>query len=157
MADVVVTVPKGQWQAWIDEGDLPGQPAEYVSHFWIPALMIPDMQPGDRVYIVAWGRLRGYAPLTGIERRCTLSRSRACLMREGGAVAVTIQETIRGFQGWRYRWWDRASERPFPDWQQPNAPLAVMREEVLAIGRQAQTSADAAVEAFGQLVLWGSD
>ena len=37
-------------------------------------------------------------------------------VRAGGAEAVTIPETIRGFQGYRYRWWRRYSEVPFPDW-----------------------------------------
>jgi hypothetical protein len=30
---------------------------------------------------------------------------------------VTIADPIRGFQGWRNRWWDRADELPFPNWQ----------------------------------------
>ena len=72
MSDVVVTVPKGLWQEWIEEGDLPGDPPSgYQSHFWVSEL----------------------------------------------PTALTVGEPIRGFQGWRYRWWDRADERPFPDWQ----------------------------------------
>lgn len=129
MSDVVVTVPKHMWEAWIAEGDLPGEQAQYVSHFWIPAESLPTIQVGERVYIVAHGKLRGYAPLTGIERRCTLpgASSRACLLREGDAEAVTITEPVRGFQGWRYRWWDRTDEVPFPNWkaadgQPPSAP-----------------------------------
>jgi hypothetical protein len=116
--DVVVTVPMGMWEEWIAEGDLPGDPqSDFESHFWIPAAVIPEIQPGERVYVVAHGSLRGYAPLVRVERSCTLWRSRACLVREGGAVAVTIPEAIRGFQGWRYRWWGRSAEVPFPDWR----------------------------------------
>lgn len=118
MSDIVVTVPKGQWQAWLGEGDLPGAEAEYESHFWLPMLP-PDIQPDDRVYIVAHGKLRGYAPLVRTELRCRLNPSRSCLVREGGAVAVTIPGPIHGFRGWRYRFWDRAVEIPFPDWMQP--------------------------------------
>lgn len=119
MTDVVVTVPKGIWADWIDEGDLPEMPDEdMVSHFWLHR-PLPKMERGDRVYIVAHGKLRGYAPLRGIEQRCSLRPSVGCLMRAGGAVAVTIPESIRGFQGWRYRWWERDTEVPFPDWMVP--------------------------------------
>lgn len=119
--DVIVTVPKAMWSAWIDEGDLPGEQVQYRSHFWVPFL--PDIKPGERVYIVAHGRLRGYAPLVGVERSCSLNPRRSCLMREGGAVAVTIPEHITGFQGWRERWWNREDEVPFPDWMTPGVRL----------------------------------
>jgi hypothetical protein len=117
MADVVVTVPKRLWSEWIAEGDLPGQDAEYESHFWVWGLASGSVNPGDRVYIVAHGRLRGYAPLVRTEQICKLNPRMACLVREGDAQAVTIDEEIRGFQGIRARWWDRSQERPFPDWQ----------------------------------------
>lgn len=122
MADVVVTVPKGLWSEWIEEGDLAGEPwseeAEY--HFWIRPDALPTIAPGDRVYIVAWGRLRGFAPLVRLERRCKLAPSRACLVRRNGAEAVTIPDPVVGFQGWRYRWWDRSAEVPFPEWRVAN-------------------------------------
>lgn len=118
MSDVVVTVPKGLWAEWIEEGDLPGDDAKYQSHFWL-AGPLPDIAPGERVYIVAHGKLRGYAPLVALETRCTLRRSVGCLIREGGAEAVTLPFPIRGFQGFRYRWWDRDEEIPFPDWTTP--------------------------------------
>jgi hypothetical protein len=119
--DVVVTVPKGQWAHWIDEGALPDQASDVEYHFWIAANSLPDISPGDRVYVVAHGRLRGYAPLVRVERRCRMRPWSACLVRTGGAVAVTIPEEIRGFQGWRYRWWACDQERPFPDWLNPRA------------------------------------
>jgi hypothetical protein len=118
VSDVVVTVPKGMWEEWIEEGDLPGEEAEFESHFWLGGAL-PKMEFGDRVYIVAHGKLRGFAPLIEIERRCRLRPSVGCLLRHGDAEAVTIPEPIRGFQGWRYRWWDRAAEVPFPDWMTP--------------------------------------
>ncbi len=135
MTDVVVTVPKEQWVNWLAEGDLPGEEAQYESHFWIPRAGLPHIDIGDRVYVVAHGRLRGYAPLTNTEASCRLNRNRACLIREGGAVAVTIPEPIRGFQGWRYRWWARADEAPFPDWQQPDAPVPATLPAPAAVSR----------------------
>jgi hypothetical protein len=70
---------------------------------------------GDRVYIVAHGKLRGYAPLTRLE----VNGRRLAFGREGRAVAVTIEEPVRGFRGWRYRWWNRDAETPFPNWKTP--------------------------------------
>jgi hypothetical protein len=119
VCDIVVTVPKGQWQSWIAEGDLPGEAPEYESHFWIGNSALPPIEPGERVYIVAHGKLRGYAPLVRKEQRCQLNPRASCLVRTGNAVAVTIDEPIRGFQGWRYAWWSRDDEKPFPDWMQP--------------------------------------
>ena len=65
------------------------------------------------MYVVHNGRLIGYAPLVSV--RATVSsngRRRTELIRAGGAVAVTIPEEIRGFRGFRYRWWDREDEAP---------------------------------------------
>lgn len=131
--DVVVTVPQGLWEEWLWEGDLPGE--DYSGdtyHFWL-AGPLPDMQPGDRVYIVAYGRLRGYAPLVAIEQRCKLRPSMGCLVRRGGAAAVTIDQPIRGFRGWRYVDWQREDEQPFPDWRTAGLPAdlaASIREEM---------------------------
>ena len=119
MTDVVVTVPKGAWSRWLGEGDLAGDPAMYESHFWLAYGRLPAIEHGDRVYIVAHGKLRGYAPLLRVERSCRLAPSRSCLVRGGGARAVTIAEPVRGFQGWRYRWWSLSDERPFPGWMSP--------------------------------------
>lgn len=116
MSDIVVTVPMKLWEEWIGEGDLPGEPPTgNRSHFWIGGQM-PTISPGQRVYVVAYGRLRGYAPLVEVEARCSLDPGRACLLRDGNAQAVTIAQPIKGFRGWRYRWWDRREEKPFPDW-----------------------------------------
>lgn len=116
MTDVVVTVPKGQWLAWVAEGDLPGADwSRMTSHFWVRNL--PAIDHGERVYVVAHGQLRGYAPLVLTEQYCEMNPYKSCLMRHGRAVAVTIDEPIVGFRGWRYRWWDRVEEVPFPNWQ----------------------------------------
>jgi hypothetical protein len=125
MTDVVVTCPQSLWLQWLDEGDLPGDPpSEYESH-WMIGGRLPKIEPGERVYIVSFGRLRGYAPLVDTEESCALNPERRCLVREGGAVAVTIRGFIRGFQGWRYRWWERADEMPFPNWKTERVPANV--------------------------------
>lgn len=125
--DVVVTVPQRLWAEWLDEGCLPDDErselmAEFmVFHFWLQH-PLPDMRPGDRVYVVAHGRLRGYAPLVGIEQRCRLRPSMGCLVRRGGSVAVTIDRPIRGFRGWRYVDWKRSEEHAFPDYRTAGVP-----------------------------------
>lgn len=116
MSDVVVTVPKWFWPEWIVEGDAAGEPASGELWDFYMGGSAPRMKPGERVYIVAHNKLRGYAPLVRVERTGPYSFS---LIRGGGAVAVTIDEPIRGFRGWRERWWDQAIERPFPDWRIP--------------------------------------
>lgn len=114
--DVVVTVPKSfGLDRWIAEGDAAGEPwSGKLWDFYIGG-MRPDCYTGDRVYVVYNGKLRGYAPLV----RLRWKRYSGSFIRGGGAVAVTIDEYIRGFRGWRYRWWDRDIERPFPDWRMP--------------------------------------
>ena len=122
MSDIVVTVPKtfayaGKvgLAAWAAEGDLPGDEwSGNDSHFYMGG-QVPDIKPGERVYIVCEGKLRGYAPLVRIER---YGQGRFALVRRGGAVAVTIDEPITGFRGFRYIWWKREDERPFLNWRE---------------------------------------
>lgn len=120
MSDVLVTVPK--WfglDNWIMEGD-PAGSNEWSGqewHFYLGGA-VPRMKPGDRVYVVYNEKLRGYAPLVRIEPILG-EHGRYALVRHGGAVAVTIDEKIRGFRGFRYRWWNYEQERPFPNWMEP--------------------------------------
>ena len=113
--DVVVTVPKSfGLDTWIAEGDLPGQPWSGEDwHFYLGG-PVPNIKPGERVYVIYDGKLRGYAPLVRVER---YDRSYA-LVRHNDAQAITIDEYIRGFRGFRYRWWDRRVETPFPNWKE---------------------------------------
>ncbi len=30
-----------------------------------------------------------------------------------------LEEPIKGFRGFRYRWWKREDEQPFPEWRTP--------------------------------------
>lgn len=116
MSDVVVTVPKTfGLDHWIKEGDPAGSLWSGLEWGFYLGGPVPDVRPGERVYIVFNGKLRGYAPLIRLERT---SRGFA-LVRGGGAVACTIDRPIIGFRGFRYRTWDRADERPFPGWMIP--------------------------------------
>ena len=112
MTDIVVTVPKNLWIGWIYEGDAVGEPATGGEWGFYMGGPVPDINPGERVYVVSHGLLRGYAPLTRLQRT---DRGYA-LCRKAGAVAVTIDQEIPGFRGCRYRWWDHKDERPFPEW-----------------------------------------
>ena len=88
--------------------------------------MHPSIEPGERVYIVAYGRVRGYAPLVRIEYKKNWGSTppvwwwpyaKWALVRSGGAVACTIPMPVRGIPGWRYRFWQREDEQLFQDWQ----------------------------------------
>lgn len=115
MSDVVVTVPKWFWPEWIAEGDAAGDaPSGEEWIFTVPTK--PDIFVGERVYIVSHGKLRGYPPLVKIVET---AGGKHGLIRAGGAVAVTIPDPIKGFQGYRYRWWMRQNEIPFPEWRTP--------------------------------------
>ncbi len=118
MSDLVVTVPKRLWWEWIAEGDAAGEPETGEEWGFYLGRQRPQILRAERLYIVAWDRLRGYAPVTRVFQD---AGGGWCICRKGGAVAVTIDEPIRGFRGWRRVWWNRAAERPFPDWRSAGA------------------------------------
>lgn len=112
MVDVVGTCPKGFWREWVAEGDAAGDPETGEEWgWWTGSPLKGAIETGDRFYVVAHGRLRGYAPVTRV--------AKGCICRRGGAVAVTIAVPIAGFRGLRRRWWDPSIEIPFPDWKAP--------------------------------------
>ncbi|HUD74854.1 MAG TPA: hypothetical protein VMQ76_07265 [Terracidiphilus sp.] len=113
--NLVVTVPKWFWPEWIAEGDPAGTPASGEEWGFFLGGAKPPIRPGDRLYIVAHDRLRGYAPVT----RLAFERGRWVICRQGGAVACTIAQHIRGFQGFRKVWWRPEDEMPLPDWRTP--------------------------------------
>jgi hypothetical protein len=119
MSDLVVTVPKWFWKEWIAEGDAVGDPPTGTEWGFFMGGARPDIEPGDRLYIVAHALLRGYAPVTRLMR---LKDERWCICREAGAVAVTIENPVPGFRGWRRRWWQREQEKLFIDWKTKGVP-----------------------------------
>ena len=124
MSAVVITVPKSftcsgapgkkGLTAWLAEGDPPGTSWSGTLWDYTTWGTYPQIQPGERVYVVCEGRLVGYAPLVRLEFEAVSgNRGYVTLVRGGGAVAVTLPEPIQGFRGWRYRWWDQAKEEPY--------------------------------------------
>jgi hypothetical protein len=123
MSDLVVTVPKDFWPDWIAEGDAVGEPKTGTEWSFYVGARKPSIRHGERLYIVACGRLRGYAPVT----RVALARAgQWAICRQGGAVACTIDQEIRGFQGFRQPWWIRSDEMPFPGWQIVGVPIPML-------------------------------
>lgn len=120
MVDIVVTVPKGFWPEWIEEGDAAGEPPTGTEWGFYMGGRVPPVEPGDRLYIVAWGRLRGWAPVTRLNNGGRGHGFAIC--RQGGGVACTIAGEVAGFRGWRRRWWDRNDELPFDDWMTAGVP-----------------------------------
>lgn len=134
MADIVVTLPKSfrhpcapgrvGLAAWLCEGDAAGELETGFEYCWTTSGR-PDIEIGERVYVVHNARLIGYAPLIVMEH----DGYRAQLIRGGDAQAVSTFERIRGFRGYRYRWWDRADERRIVNW--PEIVAAAQRNEPL--------------------------
>jgi hypothetical protein len=117
MTDLVGTCPKDFWLEWIAEGDAAGMVETGEEYTWRtrdPRARL--IGPGDRFYIVAWGRLRGYAPVTRVAGLDD-GYGAFAICRKGGAVAVTLARPIPGFRGLRERWWRREDELPFADWR----------------------------------------
>ena len=118
MTDLVVTVPKGRWKEWLAEGDCAGDAATGQTYEFFVGTTPPPIAPGERLYIVAWGLLRGWAPVVrafGRPRR--EGGANYYIVRGAGAEACTLAEPIRGFQGWRKVHWLRSKEQPFEDWK----------------------------------------
>ena len=110
MVDLVGTCPKDFWLEWIAEGDPAGEPWSGEEWGWFTASPLARLiVPGDRFYVVAHGKLRGWAPVTRVQS--------GCICRRGGAVAITVPLAIPGFRGLRRRWWSRDDEVPFREWR----------------------------------------
>ncbi len=121
MSDIVVTVPRDRWEDWIAEGDAVGAPASGDEWgFFLYACERPPIDRGERLYIVAHGRVRGYAPVTRVQ--WSAAERAWVICRRGGAVAVTILTPAQGFRGWRRKWWTHAHEVPFSAWRTEDVP-----------------------------------
>lgn len=114
MVDLVGTCPKDFWEEWIAEGDPAGTPESGEEWGWYTRHRFARLiRPGDRFYVVAWGRLRGWAPVTRVQD----NGDSFVICRRGNAVACTIDQPIPSFRGLEKVWWPRDIERPFPAWR----------------------------------------
>lgn len=118
--DVLARVPQGRWLNWLAEGDWPGEEATETWAFGA-GRRAPELPPGSRCYIAAFGLVRGYAELLP-------PTAGTAFLRRGGAVAITVPglELQRGQWSWCYRTWDRAAETTFPDWATAGLPPPVL-------------------------------
>lgn len=119
--DLVGTCPKNFWHEWIREGDCAGTESTGEEYAWWTRSLaaVKSLQPGDRLYVVCNGKLRGYSPVVRvIQQEDGQGRPIFGVCRKGNAVAVTIPEVIPGFRGLRKRWWDRSIEQPFDNWKE---------------------------------------
>src|SRR5208282_3823533 len=115
--DLVGTCPKDFWLEWIAEGDAAGDPSTGQEWGWYTRSRTAKLiRPGDRFYVVALMKLRGWAPVTRVQ---DTGDGDFVICRRGNAVACTIDLPIPGFQGLRPIWWSRKQEKPFPDWRTP--------------------------------------
>jgi len=124
VSDLVGTCPKDFWEDWIREGGLPGElelPSPDTFWSWYTNHSLAKTAwPGDRFYVVAHGRLRGYAPVVRVECPPSDNQSvRYAIVRELGAVACTLPVPVPGFRGLKVRWWRREDEIDFPEWRTP--------------------------------------
>lgn len=115
--DLVGVCPKNFFADWIAEGDAAGDPPTGQEWGWYTrSRLAPSIQPGDRFYVVAHGKLRGYAPVTRVLEQ---PEGGWIICRKADAVAVTLDTPLPGFRGLRRRWWERDREKCFPDWRTP--------------------------------------
>jgi len=114
--DVVVTLPESfGLSRWIAEGDAAGDPWSGQLWAWYLGGRPPNkINIGERVYVVYKNHLIGYSRLIRID---IFNENRYSLVRAGDAMAATIDQEIKGFRGFRYRWWDQNEERLFPEWR----------------------------------------
>jgi hypothetical protein len=120
MPDLVGTCPKDFWDEWIAEGDASGDPETGEEWSWETRHPLARaIHPGDRLYVVAHAKLRGYAIVTRVTTDSDEYGYSYSIIRKGNAVACTIDEPIPGFRGIRFRWWQRDRERLFPEWKTP--------------------------------------
>lgn len=121
MSDLVGVIPQGSWKKWLAEGDLAGSPSTGQEYAWYTRSPLGRfINPGDRLYLIAFYRLRGYAPVTRVLR---MRGGWYGICREGRAVACTVNIEIPRFRGLRYRWWEREQEVPFPEWDYLGIPI----------------------------------
>lgn len=105
--DIVLYIPERSWERFLAEGDTPND-GEWsgLTHPHCLSGRPKNLQRGDHVYFASGGEVRYRAPIFGTAEH----NGRFYLLRQGGAEWVELDEPVRPFQGFRYRWWDLDDE-----------------------------------------------
>lgn len=107
MTDIVVTVPRKHWEAWLTLRTAPGTMRSF--HIYGER---PPANWDDLIYVLAHRRIR-----------CVLTIERVTPLRGGHFIQAVMLKPVSapgaepGFKGWRRRWWDQRDEKDFPDWK----------------------------------------
>ncbi len=116
MTDLVGTCPKDFWLEWIAEGDAAGAPSSGEEWGWYTHHgLAREIRPGERFYVVAHGRLRGWAAVTRV--KYSTDGRPVCICRQGGAVAITIDEPVTGISRAAPALVAARHRAPVPDWK----------------------------------------
>jgi len=134
--DIIVTTPKSQMDAAAQEAEdarghieAGGRP-QYFRRF--PLARHPTIGPGDRVYYVEDGYIRGFAVVTAAGDACMNCETTGRRWGDGWYVFMDAKSwrwidpvPMTGFQGFRYR--DRLlrpSDGEVGDWRDPKPEVA---------------------------------
>lgn len=147
--DLVGTCPMTEWSEWLEEGDCAGDPDSGQTYWWNTRdWTAKKARQGARLYVVAHGRLRGFAIVRSV---IYLEGGDIAIVRAGSAVPVTLPDPVPGFRGLKARWWKREDEIPFPDWKTAGVTTEEQRRELAAQKRaRERAEREAAKEAARQ-------
>lgn len=128
MTDIVVTVPRESWAAFVAaRGDARRGtliPFQFAEH--------PPASAGDTIYFAAHGRLRLKAQVESVFPWRGATGVLASLI-----APVTICLAVPGFPGWRKRWWSAVDEQPFDAWRSAGMDDAYLPLAAFAHGKSA--------------------
>lgn len=106
--DIVVTIPKSEYANDDRETEVYEQGG--YEQFWQLTRQPKQLNTNDRVYFVKYGRVDSSMRVTRIETKATAHcdvtgrKWSGCLIYLDDLRGECI-ENVRGFQGFRYRWW----------------------------------------------------
>lgn len=109
--DIVVTIPKSEYDNDDRETALFNSDKDYIQ-FWTMSKLPKSIKVGDRVYFVKHGEIESSMQVYDIE----LNAENICEVTERTWKGCTLYMTdlrderhlgikVKGFQGFRYKWW----------------------------------------------------
>lgn len=106
--DIVVTIPKSEYTN--DDRETKVFEQGGYEQFWQLSMRPKQLNINDRVYFVKYGRVESSMRVTRIETKATAlcdvtgRKWSGCLIYLDDLRIENI-ESVKGFQGFRYRWW----------------------------------------------------